>query len=111
MKNKFLASGLAGLLAASTMIATVIPAEARSRGYCDSYARDYANRKAGGKQILGGTALGAGAGALAGAVIPGLSVGEGALVGGGVGLVGGGINANKKWKKYYRRAYNDCRQS
>jgi hypothetical protein len=109
MKNKFLASGFAGLLAASTIIATVIPAEARSRGYCDAYARDYASRKAGGKQVVTGGAIGAGTGALAGAIIPGLSVGEGALIGGGVGLLGGGIDANKKWKKYYRRAYNDCR--
>lgn len=51
------------LAGAATMIITA-PASAQSAGH-----------------ILRGTAIGAGAGALAGAIIPGMSVGTGALVG------------------------------
>jgi uncharacterized protein YcfJ len=110
MKNKLLSSGLAALMLASTIVTMATPSEARhSRGYCDAYARDYANDHAGAQQILTGTAVGAGTGALIGAVVPGLKVGTGALIGAGVGTLGGGIHANKKWKKYYRRAYEDCR--
>jgi hypothetical protein len=111
MKNKILMSTLSALVIGAAVLSATSPSEARSRGYCDAYARDYASRKAGGKQVLTGGVLGAGTGALAGAIIPGLSVGEGALIGGGVGLLGGGIDANSKWRKYYRRAYNDCRAS
>lgn len=50
-------------------------------------------------QMLKGTAIGAGAGALAGAIIPGMSVGTGALVGGAGGAA---YTALKKNKKYYR---------
>lgn len=53
------------------------------------------------KQVLRGTAIGAGGGAVAGAVIPGLSVGEGALVGAAGGAA---ITALTKNRKYYRDA-------
>lgn len=53
------------------------------------------------KKILKSGAIGAGAGAVAGAVIPGLSVGEGAIVGGVGGAV---IGAVDKDRKYYRDA-------
>lgn len=51
------------------------------------------------KKILKSGAIGAGAGAVAGAVIPGLSVGEGAIVGGVGGAVLGAVDKNRK---YYR---------
>jgi hypothetical protein len=51
------------------------------------------------EQMLKGTAIGAGAGALVGAVVPGVSTGNGALI----GAVGGaGYTALKKNRKYYR---------
>jgi hypothetical protein len=50
-------------------------------------------------QLLKGGAIGAGAGALAGALIPGMSVGTGALVGAGGGLA---YTALKKNRHYYR---------
>ena len=43
------------------------------------------------QRVLSGGAIGAGAGAVAGALIPGLSVGGGALIGAGVGAAGGYI--------------------
>jgi Ca2+/Na+ antiporter len=51
------------------------------------------------KQVLRGTAIGAGGGAVAGALIPGLGVGEGALIGGAGGAA---ITALTKNRKYYR---------
>ncbi|MFC3711777.1 hypothetical protein ACFOMD_04295 [Sphingoaurantiacus capsulatus] len=51
------------------------------------------------KKVLKSGAIGAGAGAVAGAVIPGLSVGEGAIIGGVGGAV---IGAVDKDRKYYR---------
>ena len=50
-------------------------------------------------QLLKGGAVGAGAGALAGAIIPGVSVGTGALIGGAGGLA---YIAIKKHGRYYR---------
>lgn len=86
------------------------PSQARSRAYCDAYARDVASRYAGGQQILGGAVGGAIAGGLLGAVIGGRhSVETGAIVGGVGGTVVGGAYANKKWRKVYNRAYADCR--
>ena len=56
--------------------------------------------------ILKSTAIGAGAGALVGAVVPGVSTGTGALVGAGTGLAVGAINKNKyKHKDRYGRSY------
>jgi len=54
-------------------------------------------------QVLRGAGIGAAGGAVAGAVIPGLSVGEGALIGGAGGAV---ITAlDKKKHRYYRDNY------
>ena len=50
-------------------------------------------------QMLKGTAIGAGGGALLGAVVPGMSVGTGALVGAAGGAA---YTALKKNKRYYR---------
>ncbi|WP_294390957.1 YMGG-like glycine zipper-containing protein [uncultured Sphingomonas sp.] len=51
------------------------------------------------EQLLKGTAIGAGGGALAGAVLPGVSTGNGALIGAAGGAA---YTALKKNKKYYR---------
>lgn len=52
-----------------------------------------------GKKIIRGAAIGAGGGAVAGAIIPGLSVGEGALIGGAGGAVVGALDksGNHRW--------------
>jgi hypothetical protein len=52
--------------------------------------------------ILRGAGIGAAGGAVAGAVIPGLSVGEGALIGGAGGAV---VNALDKKHRYYRDSH------
>jgi uncharacterized protein YcfJ len=109
MTNKLIATALVAMMAASSVFVPTAEAR-RSRGYCDSYARDYASRKAGAKQVLGGAAVGALLGVGVGAIVGGHhAVRDGALIGGGVGAVGGGINANGKWRKYYNRAYYNCR--
>lgn len=71
---------IAGLFAASLGFAA--PATAQSAG-----------------QILKGTAIGAGGGAVAGAIIPGLSTGDGALIGAAGGAA---VTALSKNRKYYR---------
>jgi uncharacterized membrane protein YccC len=50
-------------------------------------------------QVLRGTGIGAAGGAVAGALIPGLGVGEGALIGGAGGAA---VTALTKNRKYYR---------
>lgn len=50
-------------------------------------------------QVLKGTAIGAGGGALAGAIIPGVSTGDGALIGAAGGAA---YTALTKNKRYYR---------
>ena len=78
--NQFIAAAVALSVAGSAA-----PALAQSSGH-----------------ILRGAGIGAAGGAVAGAVIPGLSVGEGALIGGAGGAV---INALDKKKRYYRDSY------
>ncbi|WCT73175.1 hypothetical protein PQ455_16370 [Sphingomonas naphthae] len=53
-------------------------------------------------QMLKGTAIGAGGGALLGAVVPGISTGTGALVGAAGGAA---YTALKKNKRYYHDKY------
>ncbi|MGC6329539.1 hypothetical protein [Rhizorhabdus sp. FW153] len=51
------------------------------------------------EHILRGAGIGAAGGVVAGAVIPGLSVGEGALIGGAGGAL---LNTLNKERRYYR---------
>lgn len=89
MMNRFkLISG--GAIAAAA-IALAVPA----------YAGD-------GGDILKGAVIGGGGGAVAGAIIPGLSTGEGALIGAAGGAVIGALDKNgRRWyrdgngRKYY----------
>ena len=78
--------------------------------YCDSYARDYANRyDSGGRDVVGGAIGGAAGGALLGGIIGGgRGAGQGAAIGAGVGAVGGGAHAARSWDNNYRRAYDSC---
>lgn len=55
-------------------------------------------------QILRGAGIGAAGGAVVGAVVPGMSVGKGALIGAGAGTVYQVLDKNKR-KKRYRRHY------
>jgi hypothetical protein len=76
---------MALIAAAATMsLGAAIPAEAQNTN-----------------QVLRGTAIGGAGGAVAGALIPGLGVGEGAAI----GAVGGAaVTALTKNRKYYRDA-------
>jgi len=108
-KSTVIATALIALMGVSTLV--VPAAEARSRAYCDAYARDYASRHAGAQQVVEGAAVGALLGLGIGAIAGGHhALRNGALIGGGVGAVGGGVNANTKWRNYYNRAYYDCRK-
>jgi hypothetical protein len=62
-----------------------------------AFATPVAAQSAG--ELLKGTAIGAGGGALVGAVVPGVSTGNGALIGAAGGAA---YTALKKNKKYYR---------
>ena len=79
------------LAAAAGLMATGVPAGAKD-------------------SILKSTAIGAGGGALVGAVVPGISTGTGALIGAGTGLAVGAINKNKRDRhrdKYGRSYWRD----
>jgi hypothetical protein len=85
------------------------PAEASRSGYCDAYARDVANSRTGAGDVLTGTVGGALGGALIGGIIDkGEGAGKGAIIGGVAGTVLGAAGADAKWKKAYRRAYDNC---
>lgn len=49
------------------------------------------------RDIVKGGAIGAAGGAVAGAVIPGLGVGEGALIGAAGGAVVGALDKDRRW--------------
>ncbi len=55
-------------------------------------------------QVLKGAGIGAAGGAVAGAIIPGLGVGEGALIGGAGGAVVTALTKGGK-HRYYRDSY------
>lgn len=78
--------------------------------YCDSYARDYADRHThAGRDVVGGALGGAAGGALLGGIVGGgKGAGRGAAIGAGAGALGGGIHATKSWNRNYRRAYDSC---
>ncbi|MBI2719586.1 MAG: hypothetical protein HY245_10260 [Rhizobiales bacterium] len=98
-----LAAGIAITVAAA-------PSLAKSPAYCDRYARQIADRKANGGNILAGTIIGAGAGALLGAAVGGRhSVGTGAIIGGVGGTAVGAASTESKWQRVYRRNYAECR--
>lgn len=107
MRNKAVVAALVASMALGTFS---VPSQARSRGYCDAYARDVANHRAGAQQVVGGAVVGALLGAGVGAILGGHhAVRDGAIIGGVGGTVGGGVYANKKWRKVYNRTYADCR--
>jgi outer membrane lipoprotein SlyB len=60
--------------------------------------------------ILKGGAIGGLGGAAVGAIVPGLSTGDGALIGAAGGAVIGGVNGSKKDKRH-RRYHRDDRGS
>ena len=97
-------------VASMTLASMQVPAEARSPGYCKSYARQQANRRAGARDVVGGAIGGAVVGGLIGAVVGGHhAVGRGALIGAGVGGVSGGVVGSDRWHRIYNAAYADCR--
>lgn len=61
--------------------------------------------------ILPLAALGAGAGAIAGAAIGGLAISTGAIVGGAGGTAVGGLSASDRYNRDYNEAYEECRRS
>ena len=89
-----------------------IPAEAKSKSYCREWARDVADKRANGGDVVAGAVIGAIGGALIGGAIDGGSgAGKGALIGGAGGAVVTGATTNDRWERIYRRAYADCRAS
>ncbi len=107
IRSKVFAAALVAIMASGT-IAT--ESQAASKRYCREVAHDYANRKAGAPQVVGGLVGGAIAGGLIGAVVGGKkAVRTGVVVGGATGAVVGAGHANQKWDKYYWRKYNECR--
>ncbi len=76
---------------------------------CDSYARNYANYRAGnrGVRIGAGGLIGAGFGALAGGFLFGTPI-AGAVVGGTVGLGAGAVIGQPQWQAEYNNAYTAC---
>lgn len=102
------------LVASGLVLGTVSTSSARrdapDPGYCDAYARDYADRyTSSGRDVVGGAIGGAAAGALLGGIIGGgKGAGQGAAIGAGAGAVGGGAHAAHSWNDNYRRAYDSC---
>jgi hypothetical protein len=85
-------------------------AYADSRGYCDAYARDVAERRTnGGADVLVGTLGGALTGAFIGGLIDrGEGAGKGAIIGGVGGTLIGAGAASEKYQRTYERAFARC---
>jgi hypothetical protein len=84
-------------------------AQAGRQAYCDAYARDVANARVSGGDVLAGTIGGAVGGAFLGAIIDGKEgAGRGAIIGAAGGTVLGAAGADGKWHRVYRMAYADC---
>jgi uncharacterized protein YcfJ len=100
----------AGLLVTAAVMASFVSeAQAGRRSYCDAYARDVANSRVSGGDVLAGTIGGALGGAFVGAIIDGKEgAGKGAIIGGVGGTVMGAAGADSKWHRVYRKAFADC---
>ena len=103
---------LSTLLAADTFLfslnATLAQYSSRSVSYCESYARDFADRHARSGFFRGG-ARGAASGAAIGAIIDGgRGAGTGAAIGSVVGIVGGSARRASDYDSLYQQAFNDC---
>ncbi|TVQ45820.1 MAG: hypothetical protein EA365_07110 [Gloeocapsa sp. DLM2.Bin57] len=107
MKTKYTDILILTTLVAMNLITwqSVVVAEQRSAIECDRFARDYANRNSRG-QFLKRGAIGAGVGALGGAIFGG--AGTGAAIGGGVGAVSGGVRQVNDRDNLYQAAFDDC---
>lgn len=97
------------LLAVAVLAGLASEAQAGRRAYCDAYARDVADSRVSGGDILAGTIGGAIGGALLGAAIDGNEgARKGAVIGGIGGTVLGAAGADNRWHRVYRKAYADC---
>lgn len=89
---------------------TLAQYSSRSRSYCESYARDFADRHAQSGFFRGG-ARGAGTGAAIGAIVDGgRGAGTGAAIGSVVGIIGGSARRGSDHDSLYQQAFNDCIQ-
>jgi hypothetical protein len=95
--------GISAALAAS--VAVTGCATQNPYGYNDPYYNNGYNNQGQGGRVATGAVGGAVAGGVAGAVIPGLSVGEGALAG---AILGGVLGAVVKGRQYYRDTRGYC---
>ncbi|ELR97414.1 YMGG-like glycine zipper-containing protein [Gloeocapsa sp. PCC 73106] len=98
------------LILGTVLLLNVLPclqqkALAQSATDCHHIATDYANRNSRGEVLKRG-AIGAGAGALTGAIFGG--AGTGAAIGGGVGAVSGGSRQLQDRDNLYQAAFDDC---
>ena len=97
------------ILTAAVLAGFASEAEAGRRAYCDAYARDVADSRVSGGDVLAGTVGGAIGGAFLGAIIDGKEgAGKGAIIGAAGGTVLGAAGADGKWHRVYRKAYADC---
>jgi uncharacterized protein YcfJ len=97
------------LCAAAVMSFVSGEAFASRESYCRAYARDVANHRAGGEDILAGTLGGAATGAVAGGIIDGgEGAGKGAIIGGIAGTFLGAALTGDSKKKAYKKAFRAC---
>jgi uncharacterized protein YcfJ len=97
------------LCAAALMLAVSGDAWAGRESYCRAYARDVANHKSRGGDILAGTLGGAATGAIAGGIIDGgEGAGKGAIIGGVGGTLLGAALTGNSHKKAYKKAFRAC---
>lgn len=107
MNKKYTTTVILTALVAVNLITwkSVVVAQQRSAIECHNFATDYANRNSRG-QFLKRGAIGAGVGALGGAIFGG--AGTGAAIGGGVGAVSGGVRQVNDRDNLYQAAFDDC---
>lgn len=111
IKNNWIAWGLiVAVVSAGVFYGGAGTSFARSSGYCDSYARDFADRHSNtGGDVLGGAVGGAMTGALLGGIFGGGGgAAKGAGIGAGVGAFSGGASSANAWAGDYNYAYDRC---
>ena len=96
---------LSTLVAVNIITWNSVAVAQRSATECGQYATDYANSNTRGQTLKRG-AVGAGVGAIGGAIFG--SAGTGAAIGGGIGAVSGGINRVNERDRLYQAAFDDC---
>lgn len=108
MFNRVIKTAAAAIVSAAVLTVGTLPASAHSAAWCRAHLSPDGRADFDPVWILPLAAVGAGAGALAGVAVSGLSVTTGAAIGAGAGAGTGVLKGATRSDRDYAEAYEEC---